>query len=360
MNSSSVRSPQPNAEQSIDLVNVPRLQEWLRERLPELGRDQIAASWLSGGASNAVFKLTCGPHAMVLRRPPRVPRPDSLKIIAREARVLAALKGTAVPHPRFRIYCEDADVIGAPFYLMDFVDGFIGHPDPPPPFDVPGPERRAMAFALVDGIAELAQVDYLAVGLEGFGKPDGFLARQVDRWTAQMASYAESENYPGREMPGWDYMRDWLRANVPPMSTTGIIHGDYSFANAIFDRKPPARLAAMIDWELSTIGDPLLDLGWVLYGFNGRDQKEPAAGYFDATDFPYREELAEYYAERTGRSIEHLTYYMVLAQFKLIAIIERHVARAQNGKGDREKGAIMADWLLRVAAQGGAMARAAG
>jgi aminoglycoside phosphotransferase (APT) family kinase protein len=260
-----------------------------------------------------------------------------------------------VPHPRFIASCGDPSVIGVRFYLMALVDGWLGHGEPPPaPFDRPGKSRRDLGFALVDGIARLANVDYRAVGLEGFGKPEGFLERQVERWRSQLASYAETEAYAGRELPGLAYAADWLSANTPDASPAGIIHGDYSFANCLFERTAPARVAAMIDWELATVGDPLLDLGWVCYGFRGRDDPDPA-GYFDAADFPYREELADHYAEKTGRSVEHLTYYMVLAQYKLAVIMERHYARFQSGR--QAHSADSENFVLRLAAKAGAMAR---
>ena len=341
------------------VFDAERFGAWADAHLPELGRGPVRATILAGGASNIVMRIERDGAAMVLRRPPRTPRPDSAKIIAREAQVLAALKTTDVPHPAFKAYCEDSAVIGAPFYVMALVDGFHGYPleNLPPPYDHPGEDRRSLAFALVDGIARLANVDYRAVGLEGFGKPEGFLDRQVERWMSQLASYKESEGYEQRDIPGLSYVADWLRANTPPMSAPGIIHGDYSLANAIFRHGAPARLAAMIDWELATIGDPLLDLGWVLYAYRGRDERTAPSGYFDPTDFPYREELAEYYAEHTGRSLEHLTYYMVLAQFKLGVIMERQYARILNGRQSIDVAGDAGAFVVRLIGKAHAIAR---
>jgi aminoglycoside phosphotransferase (APT) family kinase protein len=174
---------------------------------------------------------------------------------------------------------------------------------------------------------------------------------------SQLASYKESEAYEQRDIPGLAYVADWLKANTPPMSKPAIIHGDYSLANAMFHHGAPARLAAMIDWELATIGDPLLDLGWVLYAYRGRDERTPPSGYFDPTDFPYREDLAEYYAERTGRSLEHLTYYMVLAQFKLGVIMERQYARILNGRQSIEVAGDAGAFVVRLIGKAHAMAR---
>jgi aminoglycoside phosphotransferase (APT) family kinase protein len=339
-----------------------RFAAWADIHLPALGAGPVSSMVLAGGASNIVLRIARDGAPMVLRRPPRTPRPDSAKIIAREAQVLAALRTTDVPHPTFHVYCEDPSVIGAPFYVMAMVDGFLGYPleNLPAPYDKPGPARRSLPFALVEGIARLANVDYRAVGLDGFGKPEGFLERQVSRWLSQLASYKESEGYEQRDIPGLAYVGDWLKANTPPMSGAGIIHGDYSLANAMFHHGAPARLAAMIDWELATIGDPLLDLGWVLYAFRGRDETSPPSGYFDPTDFPYREELAAYYAERTGRSLEHLTYYMVLAQFKLGVIMERQYARILNGRQSIDVAGDAGAFVLRLIGKAHAMAKGEG
>jgi aminoglycoside phosphotransferase (APT) family kinase protein len=347
------------AQAETAIFDPVRFAAWADENLPAFGKGPVTHTVLAGGASNIVMRIARDGAPLVLRRPPKTPRPDSMKIIAREAQVLAALKTTDVPHPAFQRYCEDASVIGAPFYLMEMIDGFLGYPLDalPPPYNRPGEARDGLAFALVDGIARLANVDYLAVGLDGFGKPEGFLARQASRWMSQLASYKESEGYERRDIPGLAFVADWLKANTPPMSKPGVIHGDYSLANAMFHHGAPARLAAMIDWELATIGDPLLDLGWVLYAYRGRDDRTPPSGYFDASDFPYREDLAEYYAERTGRSIDHLTYYMVLAQFKLGVIMERQYARILNGRQTIEVAGDAGAFVVRLIGKAHAMAR---
>jgi aminoglycoside phosphotransferase (APT) family kinase protein len=344
------------------LIDAPQLAQWLDQHLPQFGNGPLNGKLLAGGVSNAVFRLERGGDAFVLRRPPKVPRPDSIKIIAREAQVLKALRGTDVPHPQFHAYCDDASVIGAPFYVMAMVDGWVGYEEGrpyPAPFDK-GENHRLLPFALVDAVAKLANVDYIAVGLKDFGKPEGFLERQVGRWSSLLESYRESENYPGRDIPGFQYAGDWLKANTPTTARYGIIHGDYSLANALFAWDTPPRVAAMIDWELGTIGDPLLDLGWLLYAYRGRNDKTPPAGYFDASDFPYREELAEHYAAQTNLPIDNLTYYMVLAQYKLASIMERHYARGLTGRQTREAGEAAGQFVLRLAAKAEEMARAAG
>jgi aminoglycoside phosphotransferase (APT) family kinase protein len=341
------------------VIEAGPFEAWASAALPELGSGPLRQQILAGGSSNIVIKVDRGGTPMIVRRPPLALRPDSLKVIAREARVLEALRGSPVACPAFQAYCQDPAVIGAPFYVMSNVDGFVGYPFDklPAPYDRPGEPRRQLAFALVDALADLAKVDYRAVGLGDFGKPDGFLERQVSRWLSQLESYAETENYQQRDLPGLTYVVDWLKANTPPMSPPGILHGDYSFANAMFAHGEPARVAAMIDWELATIGDPLLDLGLVLYPFNGRDERTPPAGYFDPTDFPFREELRDRWAERSGRKVENLNYYMVLIQFKMAVILERQHARVLNGKQPKELGGFAEAFVPGLIAKAEAMAK---
>jgi len=342
------------------LVDVPAVEAWLDEHAPKAGAGPLSAQKIAGGATNAVFLLRRGDTCSVLRRPPRIPRPDSEKILAREARVLAALNDTDVPAPRLIAHCDDRSVNGLAFYVMSYVPGWVSaEANFPPPFDVAGPARDQLAYQLVDGIARLANVDYRAVGLEGFGKPDNFLERQVDRWLHQLDMYRETDNYQGRDLPGLDYVSHWLRDNLIASVRPGIIHGDYGFANAIFAAGPEARLAAMIDWELSTVGDPLLDLAWVAYGFRSRNDPPGAkdSGYFGADLFPTREQLCEYYADRTGLPLENLDYYLVLAQFKLAVLLERKWAEAEDGRKPRAFGELFGNLVLKLLSQAEALAR---
>ena len=317
---------------------------------------------LHGGVSNAVFRVSRGGQTAVLRRPPLAPRPDSFKIIAREARVLAALRETPVPAPAFIAVTADDSVIGAPFYLMEYVDGFlVTSPDPPAPYDDPrGEHYPELAHALIGGLADLALVDYRGVGLDGFGKPDGFLQRQVDRWLGQLASYAREDGYQGRAIPGLEYVAEWLRDNTPQTRYVGVLHCDYSFANSLYRPTVPPTLAAMIDWEMATVGDTMLDLGAVLYGFRSDRDDTPAVGFFGPEHFPTREQLAARYADRTGHSVSDLDFYIVLAIFKLAAIMEGHLARALAGKGETSRAEFYGEFVLRIMAKAAEIARRAG
>lgn len=343
----------------LDLVDPERFTRWATQNLPELGDGPLVITALAGGATNAVYRVSRGEQVAVLRRPPRIPRPDSEKILNREARVQTALGSTDVLAPRVLATCNDKDVIGTDFYVMAHVDGWVPmeEKDFPAGYEPGTDARRDMAFELISGIAGLANVDYKAVGLEGFGKPEGFLTRQVDRWLGQLDSYKQTENYVGRTLPGLDYTADWLRANTPETPRVGILHGDYAFANVLFAHGDTPKLAAMIDWELSTVGDPLLDLGWVAYAFRTRDGAPPAQDVYNTASYPCREDLIEFYGDRTGLPVENIDYYIILAQFKLGALLERKYAEYLGGKQTKEFGEFFGELTLDLFKTAEQMAR---
>jgi aminoglycoside phosphotransferase (APT) family kinase protein len=332
-----------------ELVNVPNLTDWLDAHVPQLGKGDLKCDLLHGGTSNVVFTLNRGGQDMVLRRPPAVPPPGAEKGVLREARVLTALNDTEVPTPVCHGSCEDTDVIGGCFYVMEKVDGWAPnlrdekiHNEPP--FDTM-PYEYGIAYAIVGGLTLLANVDYKAVGLEDFGKPGNFLARQVDRWASQLRSYPEKyKGYEARKFEGYDVVEEWLRANTPTREHVGIIHGDVGTPNMMFRHGPPARLAAMIDWELSTIGDPMLDMGWFTGGM--RDERFPdlanTAGLNNPDHAPTRQELVRYYCAGTGRDPAEIDYYTLLAGFKSGCLLEYKVAQAEAGILPKEVGRFFA------------------
>lgn len=345
-----------------ELVDIPRLTAWLDDHVPELGDGPLAVELISGGYSNAVIALDRGGVPMVLRRPPVVPPPGSERTVLREARVLAALEGTDVPHPKVYGVCDDPAVIGAPFYVMARVEGWSakivdGVTTYPPPFDGP-PCGYRVPYAVVDALVALANVDYRAVGLADFGRPENFLERQVDRWARQLASYKEKYGYPGRELPGYELVERWLRHHVPRDYQVGILHGDVGTPNMIFDHRIPCRVKALIDWELSTIGDPLLDLAWFLGGL--RDERmpdAPSSSLNDVSHWPTRQELMRYYAGGTNRDLSQFDYYLVLARFKAGCIMEYKVAQAHAGKLDAKTGEFFAGIVADCFAQAAEIVR---
>jgi aminoglycoside phosphotransferase (APT) family kinase protein len=335
------------------LADAERLTPWLDENVPELGDGPLSVGQIHNGTSNVVLTLDRGGGCeMILRRPPEVPPPGSEKAVLREARVLSALNGTQVPHPYCHAVCADADVIGAPFYVMERVPGWsatllgdrIVHPAP---FDQ-APSEYGIAYAVVDGLVALANVDFKSIGLEGFGKPDNFLERQVDRWEGQIRSYPQLYGSEWREVPGYAYSRDWLRANIPDDFRPGVIHGDVGTPNALFAYDRPARLNALIDWELSTIADPLIDLAWFTGRF--RDEQRPDFIYDDAlynvANLPTRQEMARYYAAGTGRDMANFDFYCILAAFKCACILEYKVAQSSVGMMSPDAGKLF-DKLVR-------------
>jgi aminoglycoside phosphotransferase (APT) family kinase protein len=335
-------------------VDETRLAAWMDEQgLPGAG-EPLEAVFITGGASNELFEIRRGAHRMALRRPPeRVPEGRNATML-REYRVLRALADTDVPHPKVLAVCDDHAVAGASFYVMELVDGWSpmqleGGPWPAP-FDTDIEARRGLAFELIEGIARLARVDWRAVGLEGFGKPDGFHERQVDRWLAHLAAFQF------REIPGLDVAADWLRAHKPRSYEPGLLHGDYQFANVMFRHGGPARLAAIVDWEMATVGDPLLDLGWVAMGWPTEERGEPN-GYVDQRGMPLLPELLERYATVSGRDVDEIDYYVILARFKMAVVLEGGYARVVKGQADNPKMEAFGGVVLEMAARAAELTR---
>jgi aminoglycoside phosphotransferase (APT) family kinase protein len=342
---------QPDEERAHGLVDPDRLGRWMDEQgLPGRG-EPVDATFVSGGASNEIFEIRRGEHRMVLRRPPRQVPEGRNETMAREYRVLAALNGTDVPHPEAIAVCEDEEVLGACFYLMGHVDGWspITEEGWPAPFDADLEARRGLAFQLVDGIAKLAKVDWRARGLEGFGRPDGFHERQVDRWLGHLS------RFQFRDIPGLDAAAQWLRRHRPRRYEPGILHGDYQFANVMYAHGAPARLAAIVDWEMATVGDPLLDLGWVLMGWPNPGEPQDGA-YVDYEGMPTREELLDHYERESGRPVDEIDYYVVLARFKIAIVLEGGYARVVQGTADNPKMEAFGDVVLRMARQAAELA----
>jgi aminoglycoside phosphotransferase (APT) family kinase protein len=261
----------------------------------------------------------------VLRIPPAAApaaRHDGLR---RELRLLRALKGAEVPHAELVEGTDDADVLGAPFYLMEPVDGWspMGTGMWPEPFESDLSLRPSLAFELVRGAALLGSVDWEARGLTGFGRPENFHQRQVDRWLSFLSGYKF------RDLPGLDEAAAWLRAHRPRHWSPGIMHGDYQFANVMYSHEVPAKLAAVIDWEMTTIGDPLLDLGWILISWP--PEGDDMTRYVSLDGMPSRDEMLQHYEKISGRSTEDIDYYVVLARWKLGIVLEMSYAKFAAG-----------------------------
>lgn len=296
---------------------------------------------LGGGTQNILLRFRRGDREYVLRRPPAHLRPKSNDALRREARVLAALDGTGVRAPRLIAACADEGVMGgAVFYLMEPVDGFN------PTTTLPGPHagdpavRHRMGLEAATALAELGAVDHVAAGLGDMGRPQGFLERQVGRWLAELESYGALAGYPGPRIPGLTEVASWLEANRPHDWRPGIMHGDYHLANLMYSFTGP-EVAAIVDWEMCTIGDPLLDLGWLVATWPDEETAPLAGAIGAAGGLPSTGELAAAYAARSDRDLSALTWYAVLACFKLGIVLEGTHARAFAGKAAKDVGDLL-------------------
>jgi aminoglycoside phosphotransferase (APT) family kinase protein len=334
-----------------DGVDLERLAPWFGSHVEGATGAPLHAELIAGGRSNLTYVIDDGDHAWVLRRPPLGHVVETAHDMRREYRVLDALGPTAVPVPAVLAFGDDDTLIGAPFYVMDRVEGQILRTRDDAAALTPA-EARACSESLVDVLARLHSVDFEAVGLGDFGRPDGFLARNVARWGKQWQANKT------RELPALEEVGRRLEQAVPPSGPPGIVHGDYRLDNTMLALDDPGRIAAVLDWEMSTLGDPLTDVGLLLVYWGGGAQLAvlTAQGVGDLPGFFSRDEVVARYAERSGRSVTHLDFYVVFAMYKLAIIVEGIQARYLMGKtlgdGFAEMGAItdtLADQALDLA-----------
>jgi aminoglycoside phosphotransferase (APT) family kinase protein len=316
------------------MIDFERLAPWMDDNVPPGKGEPIEHRFLSGGSQNEIYEIKRGElHCAIRIPPPEAPEERDAGIL-REWRIIDALDGTDVPHTPAVAMCEDTSVLGRAFYLMGFVDGWspMTQPDSrkwPAPFDTDPEARAGLGYQLAEGIALLSNVDWQAKGLADLGRPDGFHERQVDRWTSFF------DRIKGRELEGMDVASAWLGAHRPIDYIPGLMHGDYQFANVMYKDGAPARLAAIVDWEMGTVGDPKLDLGWMVQGWP-EDTSAPEAsesGYVDMRGMPSQEQVVAHYAEVSGRQVDDIDYYVILAKWKLAIVLERGFQRA----GEDEK-----------------------
>jgi len=303
----------------------------------ELGDDgwrDCQVALVSGGKSNLTFVVTSAAGEVVLRRPPLSTVLATAHDMRREHRVISGLGPTDVPVPTALAMCTDETVLGAPFYVMSRVHGHIVRETLPAGYaDLPE-QRRAIGFGLIDVLAALHEVDPASVGLGDYGRPAGYLERQVRRWTMQWEASRQPDEPDGPEL---DRLAGRLQASLPAAASGPIVHGDYRLDNAMLDADTPGRIAAVLDWELSTLGDPLADLG-LLYVYwpqaNDGAEREGTLAVASVTaleGFPTRQELFERYAQRTGRDLGALPWYVGFGCFKLAVVCAGIAARGRAG-----------------------------
>jgi len=336
-----------------ELVDEGGLRAFLSERLGE--QETLEVERHDEGHSNETLFVDWGDHELVVRRPPPGATADTAHDVLREYAAIDALQDTEVPVPETVAACDDHDVIGCDFYIMERIEGDVIRYSEPERFKNPEGRRR-VGEELVDVLAQIHNVNYEEVGLGEFGKPEGYTGRQVERWTKQL-DWAFDETESEREVPDLRRVGDWLDENAPQNHDHTLVHGDYKLDNVIYAPGDEPRIAGVLDWEMCTLGDPLCDLGWLLFFW--MDEKDPeskvmqtfGSNYLRHDDYPTREELVERYVELTGFEVENLRFYRTLAVYKMCALGEMFYARYLMGHSDSSFHAMMGDGVPLLADQ---------
>lgn len=336
-----------------EALDLGRLEGYLAERLEGRAGGAVSVRQFRQGHSNLTYLVTVGSAEYVLRRPPFGNRVRTAHDMSREYRVLDALAPVFPAAPRPILFCEDETILGAPFYLMERHHGVVIRRTLPPELAAE-PQAGGLCRALVDTLAALHAVDHQRIGLGDFGRPDGYVARQVSGWTARYEAAATDD------VPAMGATAAWLDAHRPAERGAAIIHNDYKFDNVMFDPAGPPRVVAVLDWEMATVGDPLMDFGaalayWVESGDPAALQRV-AMGPTAAPGMWSRRQLVDAYADRTGRAIDDLEFYYVFGLFKLAVIVQQIYARYVRGAtadarfaGMGAMVAVLADRADRVA-----------
>ena len=332
--------------EQLDLV---ALDAYLAQALPELS-GALTVEQFPSGYSNLTYLLRKGDTELVLRRPPAAVQVKSGHDMAREHRVLSGLQGVYPLAPRPLAYCDDAGVLGAPFYVMERRRGIILRRRLPDGLALPPATLRAMCDSLVAELAALHAVDVHAAGLADLGRPEGYVRRQVEGWIERFARAKTSD------VPDIDRLGAWLRGRIPESSEGTLVHNDYKLDNVVLDPADPTRIVAVLDWELCTVGDPLMDLGTTL-GYWVQDDDDPRwqAMAFGPTNAPgamTRRELAERYAERTGRDVSNMLFHYCFALLKIAGIVQQIYFRWSKGYTKDPRFATLDQVVLALGATG--------
>jgi aminoglycoside phosphotransferase (APT) family kinase protein len=317
---------QPASVRQGEALHVEHLEAYLREHLPNYS-GSIGVQQFPRGFSNLTYLLRVGERELVLRRPPFGANIRGGHDMQREYRILGGLITTYPKVPRPLLYCDDAAVLGTPFYVMERVQGVILRAKVPRGLDLGADQMRRTCLSLIDTLVELHRFDYHAAGLSDLGKPDGYTARQVRGWTERYA------NARTDEIDAMEQAAAWLAANIPPTSDAALIHNDYKYDNVVLDHQDLSRILAVLDWEMATLGDPLTDVGTALAYWAEPSDPAPLR-MFGVTALPgnlSRQEWIEHYAERSGRDVSNLLFYYVYGLFKNGVIVQQIYARYRKG-----------------------------
>jgi aminoglycoside phosphotransferase (APT) family kinase protein len=328
-----------------------KLEPFLRQHFPDV-RGPLSIQQYPSGHSNLTYMIRLGTRELVLRRPPFGSKVKTAHDMGREFRVLSKLHVAYASAPNVFFYCEDESVLGVPFYLMEPIHGIILRRDPPPDMDFPSERARQLSESFVENLALLHSLDYTAAGLGDLGKPQGYVERQVRGWI---------ERYHGsktQDHPEVEKTSKWMLEHIPSTTGASLIHNDYKYDNVVLDPRDITRIAGVLDWEMCTIGDPLADLGTALaYWIDSADPEELQENRSGPTNHPgslTRAEVAGYYAQKTGRDISQMPFYLTLARFKLAVIVQQIYYRFHRGLTRDERFASMPgriSTLLRAAWQ---------
>ena len=312
---------------TADLVRPDRLGPVLADATGDGRWRSLDATLIAGGKSNLTFELTSAAGALILRRPPSGELLPSAHDMGREARIQRALEGTSVPVPEIVLTEPGAELLGVPFYVMEKVPGHIIRDELPDGYAQTPAEKLALSDALVDVLADLHAVDPEAIGLGDYGRPHGYLERQLRRWNGQW------EKSKTHEVAAVDELGAQLAKLQPESQRASIVHGDYRLDNCLMALADPARVAAVLDWELSTLGDPLTDLGLLLFYWREPGEDKPALtpAVTRNPGFPGRGHLVERYARRTGAQLDDMAFYEAFAYFKFAVIAQGIAARVAAG-----------------------------
>ena len=343
----------PGITGTLDDAAVAALTGWVRAE--GIGSEVTDVVPLTGGSQNIVVRLSIDGRGLVLRRPPPHPRPNRDRTMHREIAVLRTLAGGRVPHPEIVAACEDLEILGVVFYLMEDVDGFNPGNEIPPAYVADPAVRHQVGLNYAADVARLAQAPWEGRPLEQWKRPGSFLERQVPQWRGAVAAYRRQDGYAHDSLPGVDALCDWLEANQPDSYSPGIVHGDIHLNNTMLRRDTPA-VAAFVDWEMCTIGDPLLDLGWMLVCWPIDPDPLGSAGYLaELGGLASRTELLQAYVAAGGQATEHLHWYLALACLKLGVVIEGTWARYLAGRATREAGERLHDSAVTLMGLGSAV-----
>jgi len=318
----------PTLVRAGEELELSKLEPFLRSHFPT-EREGIALRQFPSGHSNLTYSVLLGDREMVLRRPPFGTKVKSAHDMSREFRVLSKLHGAYSLAPKVFLYCDDETIMGAPFYLMERRHGIIIRRDLPPGLPLSAATLRRLSESFIDNLAQLHGLDYCAIGLAEIGKPEGYLERQVGGWI---------ERYFGSKTHDWsevEQISSWMKRHMPSAGAAALIHNDYKYDNTVLNPDDPTEIIGVLDWEMSTIGDPLTDLGTTLaYWVDPDDSSElqeirwgPTTRAGNLT----RAELVERYARKTGRDTRHMPFYLAFARFKIAVIVQQIYYRYHHG-----------------------------